>query len=85
MEVLLTGHSLGAAAATLLAAAVDAHTSAKAFPNARVRITLVTFGSPRVGNRAFAKALDGSFQLRHWRVQVRRSYFRSLPTPPPAS
>ena len=62
-EVVITGHSLGGATATLCAAAVNARASAYC------RITLITFGSPRVGNGAFAVAIDQRNQLRHWRVQ----------------
>jgi hypothetical protein len=61
-SVLLTGHSLGAAAATLLALRLDGS-------SLRMRITLVTFGSPRVGNRHFQRAFDASARLRHYRVQ----------------
>ena len=61
-EVLLTGHSLGAAAATLLAFRLDAS-------SLRMRLTLITFGSPRVGNRPFARAFDASPRMRHYRVQ----------------
>ena len=60
--VLLAGHSLGAAAATLLALQLDGS-------SLRMRITLVTFGSPRVGNRHFQRAFDASARLRHYRVQ----------------
>ena len=63
-EVLLTGHSLGAAAATLLAFRLDG-----ASTKLRMRLTLVTFGSPRVGNRYFKRAFDASARLRHYRVQ----------------
>ena len=63
-EVLLAGHSLGAAAATLLAFRLDG-----ASTKLRMRLTLVTFGSPRVGNRYFKRAFDASARLRHYRVQ----------------
>lgn len=45
-RLVVTGHSLGAAMATLMAAL---------HPNA----VLITFGSPRVGNRAFTEGLAG--------------------------
>ena len=53
LKVVCTGHSLGAALATLCAARIDAH-------------ELYTFGSPRVGNRDFVKELikDG---IKHYR------------------
>ena len=63
-EVLLTGHSLGAAAATLLAFRLDG-----ASTKLRMRLTLITLGSPRVGNRFFKRAFDASQRLRHYRVQ----------------
>ena len=52
-KVVCTGHSLGAALATLCAARIDAH-------------ELYTFGSPRVGNKDFVKELtkDG---IKHYR------------------
>ena len=65
VDVLITGHSLGGAAATLIAAALDATLDA-AVP---CRMTLITFGSPRVGSKAFKAAVDGSARLRHYRVQ----------------
>ena len=65
VEVLVTGHSLGGAAATLIAAALDAALDA----SVACKITLITFGSPRVGSKAFKAAVDSSARLRHYRVQ----------------
>lgn len=45
-RVMVTGHSLGGAMATLAAHAIKTR-----FPNAM--ITVYTYGQPRVGNRAF--------------------------------
>ncbi|CAN0263726.1 unnamed protein product [Laminaria digitata] len=50
-EVFVTGHSLGGALATL--ATLDHQ---RRYPEAKV--TMYNFGSPRVGNRAFAKLYD---------------------------
>ncbi|XP_046857527.1 putative lipase LIH1 [Xenia sp. Carnegie-2017] len=50
-RVLVTGHSLGGAMATL--AAVD-------LVNAGHRVDLITFGSPRVGNHEFAEHVNGA-------------------------
>jgi hypothetical protein len=52
LETWVTGHSLGAALATLAAALL---------PQAR----LVNFGSPRVGTDAFASQFDGRFAQRY--------------------
>lgn len=48
--VVITGHSLGGALATLCAVDLDF--------NFQLDIQCVTFGSPRVGNRAFAKSFN---------------------------
>jgi triacylglycerol lipase len=50
----VTGHSLGAAMATIAAGRISSQV-----------IALVTFGSPRVGNRAFVNSLS----VNHYRVQ----------------
>ena len=62
MDVLITGHSLGAAVATLMASLLLGE-------GMKLRLTLVTFGSPRVGDGSFASALQAAEQLRHYRVQ----------------
>ena len=61
-KITYVGHSLGAAVATVLAAAV-----APALPSTRV--TLCSFGSPRVGDVAFVRHCASLPNLRSWRVQ----------------
>lgn len=59
-RVLVTGHSLGAAMATLMAYDIQ-------LSNQYDIQYLVTFGSPRVGNNNFAKKID-SFPITSFRV-----------------
>jgi hypothetical protein len=56
-RLLITGHSLGAAMATLAAALVPA--------GQRADTLLCTFGSPRVGTEKFAECLAGVTHLRY--------------------
>ena len=53
LQVYLTGHSLGGALASL--AAYDVAAALKACPQ-RTHVLCYSFGSPRVGNHAFAHA-----------------------------
>jgi len=65
VDVLLTGHSLGGGIATLFALVILRDESLR-----RCRLTIVTFGCPRVGNAAFVRVLDSEApRLRHYRVQ----------------
>lgn len=50
-SVVFTGHSLGGALATLCATAVKSECP-------QLHVSAYTFGSPRVGNKAFAKAFE---------------------------
>jgi hypothetical protein len=59
-ELVITGHSLGAAVATICASRVDAMTT---------RSLLFTFGSPRVGNKAFAAYFAPTFSERCFRMR----------------
>ncbi|KAI8870804.1 alpha/beta-hydrolase [Ramicandelaber brevisporus] len=52
VEVVVTGHSLGGALATLMALQLTRQLST--IVSDRVRLTLSTFGQPRIGNDAFA-------------------------------
>jgi hypothetical protein len=56
--LLVTGHSMGGALASL--AAIDLANT--------VRVTCVTFGSPRVGNGRFSTMFGDKLGERHWRV-----------------
>ncbi|CAJ0603088.1 unnamed protein product [Cylicocyclus nassatus] len=55
-EIWITGHSLGGAIANLAASWV------KSLPGFKGKVKLVTFGSPRVGNKEFSDALEKSVQ-----------------------
>jgi len=65
VRVICTGHSLGAALATLFASRQDAH-------------ELYTFGSPRVGTRSFCKEIkkDG---IKHYRFVNNNDIVTSVP------
>lgn len=58
--VVITGHSLGAATASLLAFELGRAIASDPRDVALITtLQLVTFGSPRVGNRAFVEAFGG--------------------------
>ena len=62
-RILITGHSLGAALATLMA-----YDIATAFPTYELSY-VVNFGSPRVGNSAFSASFNGYSSLfTHYRI-----------------
>jgi predicted lipase len=58
-NLVITGHSFGGAMATL--AAVD-------FENSGKKVSLITFGSPRVGNEVFSKYANQKIQGSNYRV-----------------
>ena len=66
-KITCTGHSLGAALATIMASRLDAN-------------ELYTFGSPRVGNRAFVKEMknDG---IEHYRFVNNNDIVTKVPFP----
>ncbi len=69
--IYVTGHSLGAAVATLWVA------SQSETPN---RIAgFYTFGSPRVGTSKFAKTFDSLFKDKTWRFQNKRDIATRVP------
>jgi len=73
-KVLIAGHSLGAAFATF--AAIDIERTL------RLKVhSIYTFGSPRVGNDAFAQAYNGSFAARSFRIVNTSDIVTSIPFP----
>jgi len=72
-NVVLTGHSLGGAMSTLLA--MDLHYN----HGIKTRIYPVTFGSPRVGNKAFADGFISAFQGRSWRITHKNDIVPHIP------
>jgi hypothetical protein len=71
--VFLTGHSLGGALATLCA-----HDLALRAWSRRPQLVMVNFGSPRVGNRAFAEDFN-KLVPRAWRVVNRNDAVAAVP------
>jgi len=66
-KITCTGHSLGAALATIMASRLDAN-------------ELYTFGSPRVGNRAFVKEMKND-NITHYRFVNNNDIVTSVPLP----
>lgn len=64
-RVLITGHSLGGAVAALLALY-----AAETYPD--LRVDVVTFGAPNVGNAAFGRRFNSAVNNRHVRKWERR-------------
>ena len=64
--VLLCGHSLGGALATLCAFDLRNVCGDRTLPPSRLAV--YTFGSPRVGNRAFARFYDAHVCCNHWNI-----------------
>jgi predicted lipase len=59
-DIVVTGHSLGGASATMFAMQLYAEFNIS-------KTKLITFGSPRVGDASFHNLFTNS-QVRHWRV-----------------
>jgi len=66
-KITCTGHSLGAALATICASRLDAH-------------ELYTFGSPRVGNKTFVNEMIND-QIQHWRFVNNNDVVTKVPFP----
>lgn len=63
IQVDITGHSLGAALGILIASHVSYNLKVK-----DTKISLITFGSPRIGNEAFCTGFNQLENVRHWRI-----------------
>lgn len=70
-RIFITGHSLGAALGTLLAARLEFY--------GYNMCALYTFGSPRVGNRVFARVFNE--RVRHYRFQNNNDTVTRVPLP----
>lgn len=70
-EVYITGHSLGAALATLFGYLLSTKTNRK--------ITIVSFASPRVGNKEWKNNFESKENLIHYRVTNNRDIVTALP------
>ncbi|TKY88809.1 hypothetical protein EX895_002440 [Sporisorium graminicola] len=72
-NIVVTGHSQGAAIATLAALAIE-----KAFPGKINKI--ITYGPPRVGNPEFADAFDAVFIGKYTGVSNGKDWVQNVPT-----
>ena len=63
-ECRIVGHSMGGAIGVLLAAELVHHPSVPT-----PKCTVITFGCPRVGNKAFSRGFNELPSVRHWRIQ----------------
>lgn len=70
-KIIVTGHSLGAALATLCG-----YELSKVLPN---EITVVSFASPRVGNLGFREDFDEQKNLTHYRVTNNHDVITATP------
>jgi len=72
-SIIVTGHSLGAALATL--ASIDL----QAIYNSTHSLVLYDYGSPRVGNQAFASFADSTLRYNTYRVVNKRDLVTKIP------
>jgi triacylglycerol lipase len=77
-KVVVAGHSLGAALATLLAPDIEL------IPRGTVE-ALYTFASPRVGDNGFVSAFNESFSNRSFRITNTSDIVTSIPFPAPVA
>ena len=72
-EIIVTGHSLGGAIATLTAAYIR--------ENVTDKVILYTFGSPRVGNKTFSEYFSKTKPLVHLRCVNDKDLVTNIPLP----
>ena len=70
-DIYITGHSLGAALSTLFGYLLSSKTNKK--------ITVVSFASPRVGNKEWKKDFESKENLTHYRITNNRDIVTALP------
>ena len=70
-EVIVTGHSLGAALSTLFG-----YEYSREIPQ---KVTVISFASPRVGNAGWRKAFDAQYNLIHYRITNNRDAVTAAP------
>jgi hypothetical protein len=82
-RLVVAGHSLGGALATLAAVGIVNRCFPTEAQRASVAVEVITFGSPRVGNRMFQHYYDATLGLRNgtWRHV---HHLDLIPTVPPA-
>ena len=70
-EIIITGHSLGAALSTLFG-----YEYSREIPQ---KVTVVSFASPRVGDEGWRKAFDAQENLTHYRISNNRDVVTAAP------
>ena len=78
LPLVITGHSLGGALATLAAHALSERTVSPERKPIEI-VSVVTFGQPRVGDGGFARHYDRRLGPLHWRVVNNRDIVPRLP------
>lgn len=80
LSIVCTGHSLGAALATLSAFDIVENGLAKLDEKTDIQVTSVVFGSPQVGNKEFKERLDSHQNLRVLHVKNKPDVIPLYPT-----
>lgn len=70
-QIIITGHSLGGALATLCGYELSLELNAQ--------IIIISFASPRIGNNIFTKRFDNQHNLIHYRVSNNNDIVTALP------